>query len=158
MADGSAARVSHKTDAVMKLLTGKNTATNPIIDNEFKQSVIEMHSGGLKAAAPKKAEPKVEQAAPKQSETTEICISSELITELLPLALKRFNCCTCDRCFAEAMTDALEAVPYLSCKVRTPKDKKKADEMKKKYKRSVTNEMVKLAIGRRALPRHNETK
>ena len=141
MAGSAAAKISHKTDAVMKLLTGKNTATNPIIDNEFKQSVIEMHSN-------------TQKTEPKQSEATEICVSSELITELLPVALKRFNCCTCDRCFAEAMADALDAVPYLSCKVRTPQDKKKADEMKKKYKRSVTNEMVKLAIARRALPKH----
>lgn len=147
MAGSTAAKVTHKTDAVMKLLTGKSTATNPIIDNEFKQSVIEMHTNTQKAA--EKAEPK-----PKQSEAAEICVSSELITELLPVALKRFNCCTCDRCFAEAMADALDAVPYLSCKVRTPQDKKKADEMKKKYTRSVTNEMVKLAIARRALPKH----
>lgn len=147
----SQAKISHKTDAVMKLLTGKSTATNPIIDNEFKQSVIEMHTNTQKTA--EKAEP--EQAKQDQHEVTEICVSSELITELLPVALKRFNCCTCDRCFAEAMADALDAVPYLSCKVRTPQDKKKADEMKKKYTRSVTNEMVKLAIARRMLPKHN---
>lgn len=147
MADSTAAKVTHKTDAVMKLLTGKSTATNPIIDNEFKQSVIEMHTNTQKTA--EKAEPKT-----KESEAAEICVSSELITELLPIALKRFNCCTCDRCFAEAMADALDAVPYLSCRVRTPQDKKKADEMKKKYTRSVTNEMVRLAIARRTLPKH----
>lgn len=147
MAGSTAAKVTHKTDAVMKLLTGKSTATNPIIDNEFKQSVIEMHTNTQKSA--KKAEPKT-----KESEAAEICVSSELITELLPIALKRFNCCTCDRCFAEAMADALDAVPYLSCRVRTPQDKKKADEMKKKYTRSVTNEMVRLAIARRTLPKH----
>ena len=147
MAGSAAAKVSHKTDAVMKLITGKNTATNPIIDNEFKQSVIEMHTNTGKTA-------KRSVSKSKQSNDTEICISSELITELLPIALKRFNCCTCDRCFAEAMTDALDAVPYLSGKVRTPQDKKKADEMRKKYKRSVTNEMVKLAIDRRKLPKH----
>lgn len=147
MTDSTAAKVTHKTDAVMKLLTGKSTATNPIIDNEFKQSVIEMHTNTQKAA--KKAEHET-----KESEAAEICISSELITEILPIALKRFNCCTCDRCFAEAMADALDAVPYLSCRVRTPQDKKKADEMKKKYTRSVTNEMVRLAIARRTLPKH----
>ncbi len=147
MAGSTAAKVTHKTDAVMKLLTGKSTATNPIIDNEFKQSVIEMHTNTQKAA--EKAKPKT-----KESEAAEICISSELITEILPIALKRFNCCTCDRCFAEAMADALDAVPYLSCRVRTPQDKKKADEMKKKYTRSVTNEMVRLAIARRTLPKH----
>lgn len=147
MAGSTAAKVTHKTDAVMKLLTGKSTATNPIIDNEFKQSVIEMHTNTQKAA--EKAELET-----KESEAAEICVSSELITELLPIALKRFNCCTCDRCFAEAMADALDTVPYLSCRVRTPQDKKKADEMKKKYTRSVTNEMVRLAIARRALPKH----
>ncbi|MGN1135091.1 MAG: hypothetical protein ACI4SF_02620 [Oscillospiraceae bacterium] len=153
MAGSSAARISHKTDAVMKLITGKNTATNPIIDNEFKQSVIEMHSNSQK-----KTEKAVTEVHEQPSETTEICVSSELITELLPIALKRFNCCTCDRCFAEAMAEALEAVPFLSCKVKTPKDKKKADEMKKKYTRSVTNEMVRIAINRRALPKHKTEK
>ncbi len=147
MAGSTAAKVTHKTDAVMKLLTGKSTATNPIIDNEFKQSVIEMHTNTQKATG--KSEPET-----KESEASEICVSSELITEILPIALKRFNCCTCDRCFAEAMADALDAVPYLSCRVRTPQDKKKADEMKKKYTRSVTNEMVRLAIARRTLPKH----
>lgn len=153
MAGSSAARISHKTDAVMKLITGKNTATNPIIDNEFKQSVIEMHSNSQK-----KAEKAVPEVHGQSDETTEICVSSELITELLPIALKRFNCCTCDRCFAEAMAEALDAVPFLSCKVKTPKDKKKADEMKKKYTRSVTNEMVRIAINRRALPKHKAEK
>lgn len=150
MAGSSAARISHKTDAVMKLITGNSTATNPIIDNEFKQSVIEMHTNSRE---------KSEKAVPEVHEKpTEICVSSELITELLPIALKRFNCCTCDRCFAEAMADALDAVPFLSCKIKSPKDKKKADEMKKKYKRSVTNEMVRIAINRRALPRHKTEK
>jgi len=53
------------------------------------------------------------------------------------------------------MSNALDAVPYLSCRIRTPQDKKKADEMKKKYARSVTNEMVKIAIARRSIPKHN---
>ena len=149
MAGSAAAKTTHKTEAVMKLITGKSVATNPIIDNEFKQSVIEMHSNSKNPA--KKNEPKS-----KSPETTEICVSSELITELLPAALKRFNCCSCDRCFAEAMADALDSVPYLSCKIRTPQDKKKADEMKAKYTRSVTNEMVKIAINRRALPKHSK--
>lgn len=149
MAGSAAAKTTHKTEAVMKLITGKSVATNPIIDNEFKQSVIEMHSNSNKPA--KKTEPKS-----KPSEAAEICVSSELITELLPAALKRFNCCSCDRCFAEAMADALDSVPYLSCKIRTPQDKKKADEMKAKYTRSVTNEMVKIAIRRRALPKHSK--
>ena len=149
MAGNAQKNISHKTDAVMKLLTGGNLAVNPMLDNEFKQSVIEMHSNSKNPA--KKNEPK-----PKPPETTEICVSSELITELLPTALKRFNCCSCDRCFAEAMADALDSVPYLSCKIRTPQDKKKADEMKAKYTRSVTNEMVKIAIRRRALPKHKK--
>lgn len=158
MAGSSAARISHKTDAVMKLITGKNTATNPIIDNEFKQSVIEMHSNSYKAAAKPEQKNLQTESKPQKIEPAEICVSSELITELLPVALKRFNCCTCDRCFAEAMADALDSVPFLSCKIKTPKDKKKADEMKKKYARSVTNEMVRIAIGRRALPKHNNSK
>lgn len=135
MADSSEEKISHKTDAVMRLITGGNTATNPIIDNEFKQNVINNMA---------------------ENEVPEVCISSELVSELLPLALKRFNCCRCDRCFAEAMADSLDAVPYVSCKIAGLNDRKKAADMKNKYRRSVLNEIVRVVIGRRTLPRHTK--
>lgn len=153
-------KVTHKTEAVMRLLTGHNTATNPVIDNEFKQNVIEMYTTENKIAEKnaKKIEKAMANASNAKRSGTEICVSSELITEILPRALKRFKCCTCDRCYAEAMADALDAVPYVSCRIRSPKDKKKLDEMRRKYRKSVTNEMVRIAISRRNLPKHKQTK
>lgn len=135
MADSSEEKLSHKTDAVMRLITGGSMATNPIIDNEFKQNVINNMA---------------------EHEAPEVCISSELVSELLPIALKRFNCCSCDRCFAEAMADSLDVVPYASCKITGLNDRKKAADMKNKYRKSVLNEIVKVAIGRRTLPRHTK--
>lgn len=135
MADSSEERLSHKTDAVMRLITGGSTATNPIIDNEFKQNVINSMA---------------------ENEVPEVCISSELVSELLPVALKRFNCCSCDRCYAEAMADSLDAVPYVSCKIAGFNDRKKAADMKNKYRKSVLNEIVRVVIGRRTLPRHTK--
>ncbi len=130
---------SHKTDAVMRLLTGGKPATNPMVDQEFKESVIEKKKSPEKAFKP-----------------AEICISSELITEILPNALRRFNCCSCDKCFAAAMTDALEIVPYTSVKVSSEEDMEKARELKKKSRRDVMRSIVRLAIARRGLERHNQ--
>lgn len=165
MAVSSQKNISHKTDAVMKLLTGSNLAVNPMLDNEFKQSVIEMRSSpsAVKETAeePVRSEKDItmhkntgEQHTVKP--VSEICVSSELITEILPNALKRFHCCTCGKCFAEAMADALDTIPYISVKVREPGDLKKAEELKSGSRREVMKEIIRIAIARRSLPKHDE--
>lgn len=163
MAESSHKNISHKTDAVMKLLTGGNLAVNPMLDNEFKQSVIEMRS----SSAPEKTEEETVRAEKeitmhrssggrKSAPASEICVSSELISEILPVALKRFHCCTCGKCFAEAMADALEVIPYISVKVREPDDLKKAAELRSGSRREVMRGIIRIAIARRGLPKHNE--
>lgn len=122
----------------MKLLTGGKPAVNPMVDQDFKESVIEK----------KKTEPKAVKP-------TEICISSELITEILPVALKRFNCCSCDRCFASAMADALDCVPYITINVNNDEDMKRAKELKKRSRRDVMRSIIRLVISRRGLERHD---
>lgn len=129
---------SHKTDAVMKLLTGGKPAVNPMVDQDFKESVIEK-----------------KRTEPKAVKPTEICISSELITEILPVALKRFNCCCCDRCFASAMADALDCVPYITVNVNNDEDMKRAKELKKRSRRDVMRSIIRLVISRRGLERHD---
>lgn len=165
MAGSSQKNISHKTEAVMKLLTGGNLAVNPMLDNEFKQSVIEMRSSVSvpeeTPEEPVRSEKEItmhknsggQQAAPLVSE---ICVSSELITEILPDALKRFHCCTCGKCFAEAMADSLEAIPYISVKVREPGDLKKAEELKAGSRKEIMKEVIRIAIARRNLPKHDE--
>ncbi|MBQ8827429.1 MAG: hypothetical protein IJ007_10085, partial [Oscillospiraceae bacterium] len=103
---------SNKTEAVMKLLTGNNLAVNPVLDNEFKQTVIESKNAAVEAVkpAPVQEAPKPEPIPappppPPEPVETEVCISSELIMEILPSVLDRFQCCKCDKCFAQAMAD-----------------------------------------------------
>jgi hypothetical protein len=164
MASSDKNNISHKTDAVMKLLTGGNLAVNPMLDNEFKQSVIEMRSSqAAKEEEILPAEPKEitmhsggEEAASRgHGSTPEICVSSELISEILPIALKRFGCCTCGKCFAEAMAEAIDMIPYISVKVKNSGDLKKADEMKRSSRREVMREIVRITIARRKMPKHN---
>ena len=158
MMDNTARKLTHKTEAVMRLLTGSNIAVNPMLDNEFKQSVIEMHSGGKPEHADEdtaREQTIVMEPAPKAPEVTEINVTSELITEILPRVLERFKCCTCGKCFAESMTDALSAVDSVSVKVYNQLDLQRAEELKTKNRSAVMNSIVKIAIGRRMLPHHS---
>lgn len=159
MAENTARKITHKTDAVMKLLTGGNLAVNPMLDNEFKQSVIEMRSAeDIKREEIKKETVKAAEVSntEKSFDSTEVCISSELITEILPQALRRFNCCMCPKCFAEAMTEALDAVPSISIKIHNDDDVKKMDGIKKQNRLDVMRAIIKLAITRRNLPLHKQ--
>ena len=128
---------SNKTDAVMRLLTGKKTASNPILDSDFKVEKI---------------------TSRKRSDSyggTEIDIAGELISELLPKVLKRFNCCRCPVCYAEAMSDALERAPTVKIRVKNKDDLKQAEALKFKSRREVLTILIRLAIRRRRLKRHD---
>ncbi|MGN0586435.1 MAG: hypothetical protein ACI4JF_04040 [Oscillospiraceae bacterium] len=172
----TARKSTHKTEAVMRLLTGNNLAVNPMLDNEFKQSVI-VDKRAARESTQESAAPQPAQTAPVQNDTpqaapvysepaqavpelpkeeqvTEIHISSELIAELLPSVLDRFHCCKCGKCFAEAMTDALETVPEVNVKVENSSDLQRAEEIRTKNRPSVMSALVKIAIGRRQLPVH----
>lgn len=154
----TARKSTHKTEAVMRLLTGNNLAVNPMLDNEFKQSVIVERAARESAAlqpdktAPAQTAEPVEQ--PAEEQVTEIHISSELIAELLPSVLDRFHCCKCGKCFAEAMTDALETVPEVNVKVENSGDLQRAEEIRAQNRQSVMSALIKIAIGRRRLPVH----
>lgn len=158
-------KVSNKTEAVMKLLTGNNLAVNPVLDNEFKQTVIESKNV---TAEPPKTEP-VQAETPKPAPVvqtppppppppepveTEVCISSELIMEILPSVLDRFQCCKCDRCFAQAMADALDVIPYKSVKVKNAEEMQQAKELKEQMRADVMRGLVRIGIARKALEKH----
>ncbi|MBQ8780177.1 MAG: hypothetical protein IJZ72_00680 [Oscillospiraceae bacterium] len=159
-------KVSNKTEAVMKLLTGNNLAVNPVLDNEFKQTVIEsknVTAEPVKAEPPKtervqaeapKPEPVVQTPPPPEPVETEVCISSELIMEILPSVLDRFQCCKCDRCFAQAMADALDVIPYKSVKVRNAEEMQQAKELKEQMRADVMRGLVRIGIARKALEKH----
>ncbi|MDE6764127.1 MAG: hypothetical protein K2J73_10685 [Oscillospiraceae bacterium] len=129
---------SNKTEAVMRLLTGgKKTAPNPILDSSFKVERI------------------TSKSVRKGANGAEIDITGELVTELLPQVLERFNCCRCAVCYAEAMAEAIDAVPTLKIRVNGKDDLRRADRMKMQSRREVLCTLIRLAIQRRRFPRHN---
>lgn len=129
---------TNKTDAVMRLLTGKKTAVNPILDSEFKVEKITSRKQQKNRTA-----------------GTEIDISGELITELLPRVLGRFQCCKCAVCYAEAMTEAMEKAPTLKVRINGREDVKRADKLKQQSRKEVLLILIRLAIRRKKLPKHD---
>ncbi len=127
---------TNKTDAVMRLLTGKKVASNPILDSSFKEERI------------------TQKAAPRRANGAEINITGELVTELMPKVLERFNCCTCPLCYADAVAEAGERVPTLKVKINGKEDLKRADKMKKQNRKEVMMMLVSMAVERRKLPKH----
>lgn len=120
----------------MRLLTGKKTASNPILDSGFKEEKITVREKNSHANG------------------AEIDITGELVTELLPQVLKRFNCCSCAVCYAEAMSEALDTVPTLRIKINGKDDLKRADKMKKESRKEVLLALIRMAIVRKQLPKH----
>lgn len=130
---------TNKTDAVMRLLTGKKkTAVNPILDSEFKVEKITSR-----------------KQRKNRVSGTEIDISGELISELLPKVLTRFGCCKCAVCYAEAMTEAMEKAPTLKVRITGKEDVKQADKLKQQSRKEVLLILIRLAIRRKKLPRHD---
>lgn len=127
---------SNKTDAVMRLLTGKKTAANPILDSDFKVEKI------------------TSRERSDNSGGTEIDIAGELVTELLPRVMNRFNCCKCPVCYAEAMSDTLEKVPTMKIKINGKDDLKRAEALKIQSRREILAVLIRIAIKRRSLKKH----
>ena len=130
---------SNKTDAVMRLLTGKKPASNPILDSDFKVEKI----------TSRKADKKRVMGA-------EIDVAGELVTELLPKVLGRFHCCRCAVCYAEAMTEAMEKAPTMKVRINGKEDVKRADKMKQQSRKEVLLILIRLAIMRKKLPNHEK--
>lgn len=185
---------SNKTEAVMRLLTGKRVVTNPSLSSNLKEEeeapkIIEQPQAieQPKAEEPKvepqvteqpKAEepksepqaieqPKVEQPQPKpqpqvavqprvepQPSVVEIDVTGELITELMPQVLQRFNCCQCPICYADAVAEAGNRVPTIKVKINNKEDMKLVDKMKDQHRKDVMMTLVRLALERKPLPKH----
>ena len=128
---------SNKTDAVMRLLTGKKTASNPILDSDFKEKKITSRKKSAREGG------------------TEIDIAGELITEFLPKVLERFRCCRCPVCYAEAMSDALDRAPTMVIKINGKDDLRQAEDLKRKSRREILTILIRIAIKRRKLEKHD---
>ena len=127
---------SNKTDAVMRLLTGKKTAANPILDSNFKEKKITVRKKSAREGG------------------TQIDIAGELITELLPRVLDRFRCCKCPVCYADAMSEALEKSPVMTININSKDDLKRADDLKHKSRRDILRVLIRIAIKRRGMDKH----
>lgn len=177
---------SNKTEAVMRLLTGKRVVTNPSLGSNLKeeetapkntepmveppvveqpkvepqvvaQPVVEAPKPEPQVVEQPKPEPQiVEQPKPEpQPSTVEIDVTGELITELMPQVLQRFNCCQCPICYADAVTEAGNRVPTIKVKINGKEDMKMVDKMKDQHRKDVMMTLVRLALERKPLPKHD---
>jgi hypothetical protein len=134
----------------MRLITGgAGGVVNPLIDEGFKEEVINPR------LSPEERAQKNAGIEKYRKSSVEIDIAAELVSELLPKAMKRFNCCSCPLCFADAMADALEAVPRIKVKLRGEKDIKKADALKRKSRREILLIVIRQVIHRRGRDAHD---
>ena len=187
---------SNKTEAVMRLLTGKRVVTNPSLGSNLKEEetapkntapMVEQPFAKAPKTEPQvvaqpvaeapKPEPQViEQPKPEpqvveqpkhepqiveqpktepQPSTVEIDVTGELITELMPQVLQRFNCCQCPICYADAVTEAGNRVPTIKVKINGKEDMKMVDKMKDQHRKDVMMTLVRLALERKPLPKHD---
>ena len=135
---------THKTPQLMKLLIGGSGVSNPILDENFKEEMIR----SKEAPAPVKPVPSAEGG-------TEINITSELISQWLPVVMKRFNVCTCGRCSAEATVEAFDKLRPVIVKVKNDSDLKRAQKLKLDKEQSVLMQLIRIVIPRKSLPRHD---
>jgi hypothetical protein len=85
----------------------------------------------------------------------ELDIVRELIKELLPTAIQRFNVCYCDTCYG-AMTDAvLKRSPKIIILVRSKDDLARAEYLKKQNRNNVLRTVIKEVLDYKTSGKHN---
>ena len=207
---------SNKTEAVMRLLTGKKVATNPSLGSNLKdeetapkniepkvveqpavvqpepqpqvvaqpepqpQVVVQPEPQPQVVAQPEPqpqvvaqpepqpqivaqpepqpqvvAQPEPQPQVVEQPRIVEIDVTGELITELMPQVLQRFNCCQCPICYADAVTEAGNRVPTIKVKINGKEDMKMVEKMKDQHRKDVMMTLVRLALERKPLPKHD---
>jgi hypothetical protein len=88
---------------------------------------------------------------------TELDIVRELIKELLPTAIQRFNVCYCDTCYG-AMTEAvLKRSPKIVIMVRSKDDLARAEYLKKQNRNNVLRTVIKEVLDYKSTGRHNNS-
>lgn len=129
----------------MKLLTGSAVISNPLLDESFKEEIIR-----------ERENPSPVKPVKSKDGGTEINITSELISRWLPRVMERFNVCCCDRCSAEAMVDAFDAIRPVIVKVRSDADLKRAQKLKADRQQSVLMQLIRLVLARKKIPKHDK--
>lgn len=123
----------------------------------IEQPVVEAPKSEPQIVEQPKPEPQVVEAPKPEPQPTvvEIDVTGELITELMPQVLQRFNCCQCPICYADAVTEAGNRVPTIKVKINGKEDMKMVDKMKDQHRKDVMMTLVRLALERKPLPKHD---
>ena len=135
---------THKTPQLMKLITGGSKVSNPLLDENFKEEMIRSRNN-----------PAPVKPVPSDDGGTEINMTSELISQWLPLVMKRFNVCSCEKCYADARVDAFDEIRPVIVKVKSEADLERAQKIKLDREQSVLMQLIRIVVKRKKLPRHN---
>lgn len=135
---------THKTPQLMKLITGGSKVSNPLLDENFKEEMIRSRNN-----------PTPVKPVPSDDGGTEINVTSELISQWLPLVMKRFNVCSCEKCYADAMVDAFDEIRPVIVKVKSEADLERAQKIKFDRELSVLMQLIRIVVKRKKLPRHD---
>ena len=135
---------THKTPQLMKLITGGSKVSNPLLDENFKKEMIRSRNN-----------PAPVKPVPSDDGGTEINVTSELISQWLPLVMKRFTICSCEKCYADALVDAFDEIRPVIVKVKSEADLERAQKIKLDREQSVLMQLIRIVVKRKKLPRHD---
>jgi hypothetical protein len=103
---------------------------------------------------PEASRPEVPTLIFSPERPAELDIVRELIKELLPTAIQRFNVCYCDTCY-NTMTEAvLKRSPKIVILVRSKDDLARAEYLKKQNRNSVLRTVIKEVLDYKTTGRH----
>jgi hypothetical protein len=133
---------THKTDALLKLLTNGSLNGNPFLNEKFKDDIILTAEN---PPAPRKFTP---------GEIVDADIIAELAEEFLPLAIERFGCCKCKRCYDSMLSNIIHKCPRALVKIRNRDDFRRAEYLKRHHRNTVLRIVVHEAIAYRNRKKH----
>lgn len=136
-------RKSSKTAHVLKLLTNSSDNVNPIINDGFKEEVI--HS---------RTTTKADDEPNNESRPVAVNVISELVYEIMPDVLSRFNCCTCDVCQAEISIKAMDELGTQYIPIVNDESLQNLNQIKDEKRPIVTRKLVSLAFEYRNMTKH----
>ena len=136
-------RKSSKTAHVLKLLTNSSDNVNPIINDGFKEEVI------LSRTTSKADSQQNDGAKP-----VAVNVISELVYEIMPEVLARFNCCTCDICQAEISIKAMDELGAQYIPIIDEDSLQHLNHIKDEKRPTVTRKLVSLAFKYRDMTKH----
>ncbi|NMA80301.1 MAG: hypothetical protein GX967_06610 [Clostridiales bacterium] len=136
-------RKSSKTAHVLKLLTNSSDNVNPMINDGFKEEVI--HS---------RIQPKAANEQNDDPKPVAVNVISELVYEIMPEVLSRFNCCTCDVCQAEISIKVMDELGTHYTPIIDENSYRQLNQIKDEKRKIVTRKLVSIAFKYRNMTKH----